>query len=173
MSPKSVIGDGEFSVRVKSGDPNEIVRLWKIIQDQIVEKMDNYEAIGSTSMNECWHSLLYTTGLLNKAFRYSPIQTDIAIAISVLWFNESEEHVIREITHICDTELAKIVSTQISAVQIRKRAFVKSISGGKRRLEKIVQKEVNKKIVYEDPEQVHTPTRSPNRKKRKINNNNN
>ena len=98
------IGDGEFSVRVKSGDPNEIVRLWKIIQDQIVEKMDNYEAIGSTSMNECWHSLLYTTGLLNKAFRYSPIQTDIAIAISVLWFNESEEHVIREITHICDTE---------------------------------------------------------------------
>ena len=152
--------------------PGWVFKDWKLYQIISDTCFPRAPCFGSTAVNECWHSLLYTTGLLNKAVTFSPIQTDIAIALSVLWNNESEEHVLREIARISNVDLAIMVSSQISAVQMRKNSKKKSISGGKRRLIKMKLKEKNKSSVYEDPELVHTPTRSPNRKKRIFTTNN-
>jgi hypothetical protein len=160
-----------FIPKIKSKDHSEISKLWAVIEEKIFSREERFSVLGSTTSNEQFHSLLYTSQLLNKAVTYSPVQHCIAIHMGVIWHNNGEDHTIQAVSNYAGITVSPTVKQQIISVQNRKKnhkkKFTSEISGSKRRAEKALEKENTKRLVRENPEFRHTNEKSPCKKKRK------
>jgi hypothetical protein len=83
--------------------------------------MDRFANMGSTSSNECFHSVLYSSSLLNKAHAPYPLQVTTAIHLGILWYNDGEQKSIQTIHNIAGIDVSPKISTQMAAREIHKK----------------------------------------------------